>query len=43
MEFRLKELFPELSTRLNPEIYSPTAADLESNTYFRHLVSNIVD
>ena len=43
MEYILKDLFPELSTRVEPLIYSPSITDLENNTYFKQLVDNILE
>ena len=42
MDYSLKELFPELNAKLNPSVYSPNQTDLENNTYFTHLVQNIL-
>lgn len=41
MEYTFQEIFPELQTKLSPEVYSPSLSDLEHNSYFHHLVDLI--
>lgn len=41
MEYTLQEMFPELQVKISPEIYSPSVADLENNSYFSYLLELI--
>jgi hypothetical protein len=39
----LSDLFPESKIKLDPSVFQPSLADLENNTFFNHLVQQIIE